>query len=560
MSANSAVTYSSVHSEARSWSIPSEDPYEEAAQQLFEQAPHSSEYVPRDHVPVFITELEHLEDLVPAEGEAPTSLLAPGTPPGLPISTPSASRRVGISKANTPPQNRPILATPRPGCEIEESFATAVRRPGPTMAHGVDDSYVETRLRDIERRMMAALELVNRMTRKALARSEAHCRALEARVAVLETHTRRLEWRKDVMSFLAQISAAHKDDKPKGKHVKDVPIVQDFPEVFLEKLPGLPPARPELSDKGFIRPSSSPWGAPVLLVKKKDGSFRMCIDYRGLNKLMVRNLYPLPRFDDLFDQLQGSSIYSKIDLRSGYHQFRKIQAAQDRQKSYADRKRKPTKFEIGDRIMLKVSPWKGVVRFNKQGKLNPRYVRPFKVLAKVGKVSYKLELPQELSRKALGTDICMSTAYHPETDGQSERTIQNLKDMLRVGGSQLTGSELIQENDEKIILIKQKIQAAQDRQKSYADRKRKPTKFEIGDRVMLKVSPWKGVVRFNKQGKLNPRYVRPFKVLAKVGKVAYKLELPQELSRVHHTFHISNLKKCYSDKPLSHAVGRNSHK
>ncbi|GJR13471.1 hypothetical protein Tco_0796123 [Tanacetum coccineum] len=75
----------------------------------------------------------------------------------------------------------------------------------------------------------------------------------------------------------------------------------------------------ELSDKGFIRPSSSPWGAPVLFVKKRDGSFRMCTDYQELNKLMVKNRYPLPRIDDLFDQLQGSSVYSKIDLRSGYH-------------------------------------------------------------------------------------------------------------------------------------------------------------------------------------------------------------------------------------------------
>ncbi|GKF67855.1 putative reverse transcriptase domain-containing protein [Tanacetum coccineum] len=78
----------------------------------------------------------------------------------------------------------------------------------------------------------------------------------------------------------------------------------------------------ELSDKGFIRPSSSPWGASVFFVKKKDGSFRMSIDYRELNKLTVKNRYPLPRIDDLFDQLQGSSIYSKIDLRSGYHQLR----------------------------------------------------------------------------------------------------------------------------------------------------------------------------------------------------------------------------------------------
>ncbi|GJZ38621.1 putative reverse transcriptase domain-containing protein [Tanacetum coccineum] len=133
-------------------------------------------------------------------------------------------------------------------------------------------------------------------------------------------------------------------------------VVTDFPEVFPEDLPGIPPTRQvefqidlvpgaapvarapyrlapsemkelaeqlqELSDKGFIRPSSSPWGAPVLFVKKKDGSFRMCIDYRELNKLTVKNRYPLPRIDDLFDQLQGSSIYSKIDLRSGYHQLR----------------------------------------------------------------------------------------------------------------------------------------------------------------------------------------------------------------------------------------------
>nr|GEV07775.1 putative reverse transcriptase domain-containing protein [Tanacetum cinerariifolium] len=180
-------------------------------------------------------------------------------------------------------------------------------------------------------------------------------------------------------------------------------------------------------------------------------------------------------------------------------------------------------------------------------------------------------------QKALGTNISMSTMYHPKTNGQSERTIQTLEDMLcacvidfgkgwvkhlplcefsynssyhasikaapyealygrkcrspvcwaKVREAQLTGPKLIQETTEKI-----------------------PMEFEVRDIVMHKDSPWKGVVRFGKWGKLNSRYVRPFKVLAKVGKVAYKLELPQELSRVHHTFYVSNLKKCYADEPL----------
>ncbi|GJU08194.1 putative reverse transcriptase domain-containing protein, partial [Tanacetum coccineum] len=197
--------------------------------------------------------------------------------------------------------------------------------------------------------------------------------------------------------------------------------------------------------------------------------------------------------------------------------------------------------------------------------------------------------------------ICDRDPSTPQTDGQSERTIQTLEDMLRacvidfgkgwvnhlplvefsynnsyhasikaapfealygrkcrspvcwaeVGEVQLTGPEIVQETTEKIIQIKQRIQAARDRQKSYADLKRKPMEFQVGDKVMLKVSPWKGVVRFGKRGKLNPRYVGPFKVLEKVGSVAYKLELPEELSRVHNTFHVSNLKKCYADEPLA---------
>ncbi|GJY75931.1 putative reverse transcriptase domain-containing protein [Tanacetum coccineum] len=156
--------------------------------------------------------------------------------------------------------------------------------------------------------------------------------------------------------FLAHVTTKKEEDKSKEKRLEDVPIVRDFPKVFPEDLPGLPLTRQvefqidlvpgaapvahapyrltpfemkelseqlkELSDKGFIRPSYSPWGASVLFVKKKYRSFRMCIDYWELNKLTVKNRYPLPRIDDLFDQLQGSSVYSKIDLRPGYHQLR----------------------------------------------------------------------------------------------------------------------------------------------------------------------------------------------------------------------------------------------
>nr|GFA27482.1 putative reverse transcriptase domain-containing protein [Tanacetum cinerariifolium] len=104
---------------------------------------------------------------------------------------------------------------------------------------------------------------------------------------------------------------------------------------------------------------------------------------------------------------------------------------------------------------------------------------------------------------------------------------------------------------EKIVQIKERMQAARDRQKSYTDLKRKLMEFQVGDKVMLKVSPWKGVVRFGKRGKLNPRYVGPLKVLERIGDVAYKLDPPEELSIVHSTFHVSNLKKCHADEPLA---------
>ncbi|GJV60583.1 putative reverse transcriptase domain-containing protein [Tanacetum coccineum] len=678
----------------------------------------------------------------------------------------------------------------------------------------------------------------------------------ESRLTIISCSKAQEYMAKGCQIFLAQISAKKEEDKSEGKQIKDVPIVQDFPEVFPEDLPGLPPTRPvefqidlipgaapvarapyrlapsemkelseqlqELSDKGFIRPSSSPWGAPVLFVKKKDGSFRMCIDYRELNKLTVKNRYPLPRIDDLFDQLQGSSIYSKIDLRSGYHQLRvreqdipktafrtryghyefqvmpfgltnapavfmdlmnrvckpyldkfvivfiddiliyskdkkeheehlkailellkkeklyakfskcefwipkvqflghvidsrgihvdpaKIESIKDwaspktpteiRQflglagyyrkfiegfskiaKSMTKLTQKGIKFDWGEKeenafqlikqklcsapilalpegsedfVVYCDASHKGlgavlmqrekvIAYASRQLKVHEKnthdlelgsvvkaeHQRPLGLLVqpaipewkwdnitmgfitKLPKSSYgfdaiwvivdrltksahflpikendpldklaRLYLNRIVARHGIPVSIIYdrdgrftsnfrrsfqkalaklsyNNSYHASIKVAPYEALYGRKCRspvcwAEVGEAQLTGPELIQETTKKIILIKQRIQAARDRQKSYADLKRKPMEFEVGDRVMLKVSPWKGVVRFGKRGKLNPRYVGPLKVLAKVRKVTYRLELPQELSRVHHTFHVSNMKKCYADEPL----------
>ncbi|GKE48549.1 putative reverse transcriptase domain-containing protein [Tanacetum coccineum] len=235
-----------------------------------------------------------------------------------------------------------------------------------------------------------------------------------------------------------------------------------------------------------------------------------------------------------------------------------------------------------------------------------KYLTCAKVKAEHQKLSGLLQQPKILvwkweritmDFKALGTNLDLSTAYRPQTDGQSERTIEMLEDMLRacmidfesswdrhlplvefsynnsyhasikaapyealyekkcrsrvcwseVGDSQLTGPELIRDTTENIVLIKNRLLTARSHQKSYADRRLKPLEFEVGDMILLKVSPWNGAVRFGKRGKLSPCYIGPFKILARVGPVAYTLELPEELKGVHSNFHVSNLKKCLAE-------------
>nr|GEX26355.1 hypothetical protein [Tanacetum cinerariifolium] len=456
--------------------------------------------------------------------------------------------------------------------------------------------------------------------------------------------------------YLAQVTSKKTEDKLEEKRLEDMSIVREFPEVFPKDLPGLPPARQVEFQINLVP------GALVLFVKKKDGSFWMCIDYRELNKLRVKNRYPLLRIDNLFDQLYGSRVYSKTDLRFGYHQlivreedilntaFRTLMVTTSSRKEHEGHLRLILKLLKEEELyakFLKCEFWLSKVQFLRhvidmegihidptkiesikdwaspktpteiQGvehetttmvrvverlrlalimheshkskySIHPKsdkmyqdlkklywwpnieakiatYVRKCLTCAKVkiecqkpSGLLVQPEIPQwkwenitmdfvtklpktetgqdtiwKSLNKALGTRLDMSTTYHPQTDGQSERTIQTIKAApfealygckcrspicwAEVGYSELTGPEIIHETTEKIVQIKSRIQAAYDRQKSYADARQKPLEFQVGDKVMLKVSPRKGVIRFGKRGKLNPRYIGPFKIIAKAG-------------------------------------------
>ncbi|GJU28877.1 putative reverse transcriptase domain-containing protein [Tanacetum coccineum] len=363
--------------------------------------------------------------------------------------------------------------------------------------------------------------------------------------------------------FLAHVTTKEIEDKSWEKRLEDVPIVRDFPEVFPEDLSGLPPTRQvefqidlvpgaapvarapyrlapsemkelseqlqELSDKGFIRPSSSPWGAPVLKYHK---ILQHILDQKELNMRQRRWL----------------ELRSDYDYEIRYHPgkanvLQMLEQEKSELKTIKTQKPENLKNEdVGGMIRKDIPKEKLEPRADGTLCLNGRKVCNLRTNAgnrpheKLGK-----EVPKG---KALGTNLDMSTAYHPQTDGQSERTIQTLEDMLRacvidfgngwvkylplvefsynnsyhasfkaapfealygqkcrspicwaeVGQVQLTGPEIFQEIIEKVIQIKQRMQATRNRQKSYADLKRKLMEFQVGDRVMLKVSPWKGVV------------------------------------------------------------------
>nr|GEV98211.1 hypothetical protein [Tanacetum cinerariifolium] len=324
--------------------------------------------------------------------------------------------------------------------------------------------------------------------------------------------------------FLAHVTTKETEDKSGEKRLEDVPIIRDSPEVFLEDLPGLPPTR-QVEFLIDLIPGAAP-----------DGSPRMCIDYRELNKLTVKNRYLLSRIDDLFDQLQGSSVYSKIDLRPGYHQLRVREG--DTLKTTFRTRYGHYEFQIMSFGLTNAPTVFTDLMNRKEHEENLRLIlellKKEELYAKFSKCEFWIP------KKALGTSLDMSTAYHPETDRQSDRTIQTLEDMLHacvidfVNGwvKHLPLVEFSYNNS-----YHASIKAAHLRH------------FKVESVIHLFVGP-RGRT-FWQTGEVYPRYVGPFKVLAKVGVISYKLELPQELDRVHSTFHVSNLKKCYSDEPLA---------
>nr|GEV74640.1 putative reverse transcriptase domain-containing protein [Tanacetum cinerariifolium] len=427
--------------------------------------------------------------------------------------------------------------------------------------------------------------------------------------------------------FLAHVTTKETEDKSKEKRLEDVPIVQDFPEVFPEDLPGIPPTR-QVEFQIDLVPGATPDKQEhkehlklILELLKKEqlyAKFSKCefwipkvqflghvIDNQGIHVDPAK----IESIKDWVSPKTTTEIRQFLGLAGYYRRF--IEGFSKIARPLTKLTQKKVKFDWGDKqeeafqiikqklcsapiLVLPEGSKDFVVYCDASIKgLGAVLMQREKVIAygsrQLKNEVYRVHWPQKLKthlrpegieyettlltledmlracvidfgngweRHLPLVEFSYNNSYHASIKAASFEVLYGRKCRspvcwAEVGDAQLTGLELIHETTEKIVQIKQRIQAARDRQKSYADVRRKPLEFQVGDRVMLKVSPWKGVVRFGKRGKLNPRYIGPFKVLAKVGTVAYRLELPEQLSRLHSTFHVSNLKKYLSDEPLA---------
>nr|GEV96288.1 putative reverse transcriptase domain-containing protein [Tanacetum cinerariifolium] len=328
------------------------------------------------------------------------------------------------------------------------------------------------------------------------------------------------------------------------KRLEDVPIVQNFHEVFPEDLSNILPTRQVEFQIDLVPGVAAVSRVPYRLAPSK--------------------------MKELSDQAQelsdkGPSVYSKIDLRSSYLQLRVREA--DILKTAFRTRYGHYEFQVMPFGLTKESAvFIEFMNRSKQEheehlKLILELLKRDELYAKFSKCKFwipkVLFLSHMIDSEGIHVDLAKIKSIK---DWASPKTPKEIRQCLSLAGAENfivyfdashkgLGVELMQ--NEKVVQIKQRIQAARDCLKSYADVRRKPLEFQLGERVMLKVSPWKGVIRFGKRGKLNPRYIWPFKVLAQVRDVAYRLEHPQQLSRIHSTFHVSNLKKCLSNEPLA---------
>nr|GEY40749.1 putative reverse transcriptase domain-containing protein [Tanacetum cinerariifolium] len=417
-----------------------------------------------------------------------------------------------------------------------------------------------------------------------------------------------MEWL--VNHHAAIITKKETKDKSGEKRLKDGPTVRDFLEVFPEDLPGLPPTRQvefqiklvpgaapvvralyrlapselqelstqlqELSDKGFIRLRLAGYyrrfikgflkiAKPMTKLTQKNVKFNWSEKAEAAFELLKKKLCSAPIL--ALPKGKKEENFGTEDLCG---MIKKLKRRTDGTLCLNGRSWIPcrdTNGVIVDRLM-KFAHFLQMKETDSMEKLTRLYLK--EVVSRHGvsvliifyrDSKFTSHFWQSLN-KALGWDRHLplvessyNNSYHTSIKVAPFEALYSLKCRspiywAEVRDAHLTSPEIVHETTKKIIQIKKRIQAARDRQKSYADRRRKPLEFEVGDKVMLKVSPWKGVKRFGKREKLNPRYIRPFKILTKVGMLDYRIELPSQLSRVHSTFHVSNLKKCFVDEPL----------
>ncbi|GJZ84499.1 putative reverse transcriptase domain-containing protein [Tanacetum coccineum] len=320
--------------------------------------------------------------------------------------------------------------------------------------------------------------------------------------------------------------------------LEQLPVVAKSPyRLAPSKLEELSGQLKELQDKGFIRPSSSPWGALVLFVKKKDGSFRMCIDYRELNKLTVKNRYPLPRIDEeqelafqtLKDKLCNALV---LALPDGSKDFVVYCDASGIGLGCVIMKRGKV-IAYASRVSIISLVRKSLnYRQRRLDRVVSDYDCEFATIMVMAKHQRHLTCSSNLRFPVWKWEgIAMDFVTKLPRTSSGHDTIWVIMDRLTKPAhflpmredykmdrlARLYLNEIISRHG-----IKDRLKAVHDHQKSYADKRRKPLEFSVGDYVLLKVSPWKGVVHFGKKGKLAPRFVGPFEIVEKVGPVAYR--------------------------------------